>query len=1480
MNGMSGRAAHLSPEQKRELLASLLRKKDAQSPTTAPLSYAQEAIWLEQQASPGSAAYHLACVISIHGRIDPSGIERVFEKLVERHAALRTVFRVHSGAAVQVTRRAPLRSVQCVDAMSWTESELERQLGALADQPFDLAEGPLFRVVVFRRTPQEHVLLLVGHHLVIDTWSLTILAREAVALFSEAGGARLTLPPMPSTFADYAWRQRTHTPDDWQSSREFWLSELSSELPPLALPTDHPRAPVRTYHGASYALPLGRRLSTQVRERAENERVTPYVLLLTAFQAFLGRYTGQDQIVLGSPAAGRTRGDNEGIVGCFINPLVLQANLAGNPRFHELLAINKAQVITAIEHQDYPFALLLRDLGIKRDPSRSPLFQVMFSWERLQLDGAEVAQAMGVDRIELRPMRGGQLAIQQRGAPLDLVVQVFDASATLVAAFQYNTDLFAAETIARMARHYRRLLAGAVGNPHQRISELPLLAPHERRLSLKDWNDTQVEYPLHLCLHQHIEAQARATPDRVAVRFEERQLTYGQLDRKANRLAHYLRSLGVGRDTIVAVCLERSLELPWALLGILKAGGTYLPIEPDLPPARKTLMLRDAAAQVVLTEALLVGSWADDAPHVIDLPASEELLAACSADTPVNRNQPDDLAYVIYTSGSTGQPKGVMIPHRGVCNRLLWMQQEFQLGEDDRVLQKTPFGFDVSVWEFFWPLMAGARLIVARPQGHRDAGYLVELILQEQVSTLHFVPPMLAIFLQQKGLDRLKSIKRVICSGEALTLKLQADFFARLPSELHNLYGPTEASIDVTAWKCRPSGDQRPVPIGLPIANTQIHILDRWMNIVPVGVTGEIYIGGVGLARGYINDAIRTAQRFVADPFSANPQARLYRTGDLARRRPDGSIEFLGRTDHQVKVDGHRIELGEIESALEQHPSVEQAHVLVRPRASGQQSLVAYVTGRASLDVGQLRRRMAEQLPPYMIPGDFVVLPDFPLTASGKVDRNQLPSPGCTRESTYTEWIAPRSEKEQLVSSLWAEVLGCRRVGLGDSIFDLGADSLQLHQIVARCQALHIAATVELLLRNPTLEAFVAGCERQGTKPEPVFDLAAEVTLAPDIRASHSTAAVASAEHILLTGTTGFLGAFLLDELLRRTSASIWCLVRGSSQAEGIDRLRHNLGKYGLWRPECESRIEVVIGDTTRGCLGLAEAEYDALAERVDLIYHNAAQVNFLWPYAALKPANVGGTQEILRLACRQRLKPVHFVSTLSVFDVVAGASGLRMDEDARLDGADIRRGTGYAQSKWVADKVAHLARQRGVPVTIYRPGLITGDSRTGVSNPDDLFSRMVIGCLQLGAAPHIDLAFAPTPVDYVASALVHLSQQPPAAGQTYHLANEQTIRWTAVVDKMRRPDREIELQPPDQWVERLAGHSNNALSPLLPLIRQQRTGTQLEAIGVSTFGAASLVSCAKTRQALSGSGITCPAPDETLLSVYIDFLLRNVPGA
>ena len=1077
--------------EKSELLDYLLEEEGIQSPRPQviarrenpdelPLSFAQQRLWFLNQLEPESACYNEPAAVRLAGPLDLAALEQGINEIARRHEVLRAVFTSVEGQPAQVVRESVTLTVPLVDIESVAKHEQNREIHKLAlaeyQRPFDLAHGPLTRVRLLRLAPQEHVLLLTMHHSISDGWSVGVFFKELAALYGALClGQPSPLAELPIQYADFAyWQRRWLQGEPLEEHLGYWKKQLGGSIPILELPSDRPRPPVQTFRGARLYFSLPASLSDSLKALSRRENVTLFMLLLAAFQTLLQRTTGQDDVLVGSPVAGRNWSEVEGLIGCFLNTIVLRTDLGGDPSFRELLGRARHVATEAYAHQDLPFEQLVEELHPERDTSRNPLFQVMFVLQNTL-------------KVELPNLAVTPLKLDRGATPLDLILSLEETGEGVAGWWEYSTDLFDAASIVRMAGHFQTLLEGVVANPEQRLSELPLLTEAERQQLLVEWSDTRTDFAQDACLHRLFEAQVEKTPEAVAVVFEDEQLTYRELNRRANQLAHHLKKLGVEADVLVGLCVERSLEMVVAIFGVLKAGGAYVPLDPAYPKERLAFMIEDSQARVLLTQSRLLEQLPIQNPKskiqnptVVCLDTDWESIAAEDEKNPLSPVQAEKLAYVIYTSGSTGRPKGVMIPHSAICNHMFWMQREFPVGETDRVIQKTPFSFDASVWEFFAPLFAGAELIMARPGGHQDSSYLVKLIAEKKVTVLQLVPSLLQMLLEEKEIESCTRLKRVFCGGEALSRELVERFFEKLPVDLHNLYGPTEASIDSTFWSCARESKERSVPIGRPISNMQAYVLEPNLQPVPIGVAGELHIGGAGLARGYLNRPELTEEKFIPNPFSSMPGARLYKSGDMARYRPDGALEYLGRIDHQVKLRGFRIELGEIEAVLSQHPTVKKSVVLVREDSPGDpsaplrtgQRLVAYIVGdHERPETSELRSFLKEKLPDYMVPSAFVFLDTLPLMPNGKVDRRALPAPDATRSELEKTYLAPRDALEFQLTQIWERVLGVNPIGVRDDFFGLGGHSLLAVRLLAQIEKMSgKKLPLVTLFQAPTVE--------------------------------------------------------------------------------------------------------------------------------------------------------------------------------------------------------------------------------------------------------------------------------------------------------------------------------------------------------------------------------------------------------------------------
>ncbi len=1084
-------SAPATPDDARQQLLHLRQRQRLAATSGAPvvrrtvsaishLSFAQEGLWFLDRMEGPSGVYNIALALRLNGALDVPALERSVRALVERHDSLRSAFEQRDGSAVQVVKRieevaAHLR-LEPLRLDNGMAAQHARGVGEWlrdgAAEPFDLSRAPLLRARLLRLSDSEHVLLLVVHHIVFDGWSMGVLTRELGSLYAAAGDTA-ALAPLPIQFADYAsWQRERLASEALQRQLQYWRRQLDG-IEPLELPTDRPRPARFAYVGAGERFALNAPLLTGLKALAQRQSATLFMVLLAAFQVLLMRHSRQHDVAVGVPVAGRQRPELEGLIGYFVNTLVMRADLSGNPGFTELLGQVRQTALDAFMHQELPFDQLVAALSPQRDLSRHPLYQVSFALNN-QPTNALVLSGLQVQRLEL-PIAT---------AKFDLSLALAEADGELRGVIEYRTDLFDAATINRMAAQFRHLLEAILADPTRPIERLPLLSEAEQRQLLSQWNDTEVAYPPHLGVHQLVEAQVRRSPNAVAAIFEGRHTSYRELNAQANRLAHQLRSWGVGPEVPVGLCAERSLSTLVALLGILKSGGAYVPFDPDHPAERLAFMLKDCAAPVVITQRPLRELVAQCAPagtRLLCLDDDAHAIASHPAHDLEPRTRPDHLAYVIYTSGSTGQPKGVQIEHRGIVNQLHWHAGAVRFQPSDRFLFKTSVCFDASVAELLVPLVSGACVVVAPVGVERDVGDFLATIRSHAITVLQMVPSALRALVAAPSFARCGSLRYLICGGEALDRELAREVRRLLPdATLGNFYGPTEASINAT-W--HEVGAVAPgvgtVPIGRPVSNLRCHVLDGELQPVPTGVVGELCIGGAGLARGYLNRPELTAERFVADPF--RPGERLYRSGDLARHLANGTLECIGRIDHQVKLRGFRIELGEIEAALRACPGVTHSAVLLREDRPGLQQLVGYVAGD-TVDPASLRDALGQRLPAHMIPSTILRLPAWPLLPSGKLDRNSLPAPDLTTPRADHEPAG--SLIEDVLTRIWSERLGVSPIGVQDDFFELGGHSLLAIRLLAEIeQALGSKLRVATLFQAPTIRKLAAVIERQGAGP-------------------------------------------------------------------------------------------------------------------------------------------------------------------------------------------------------------------------------------------------------------------------------------------------------------------------------------------------------------------------------------------------------------
>ncbi|TDQ54293.1 non-ribosomal peptide synthetase [Actinorugispora endophytica] len=1443
-----------------------------QRPERVPLSPAQSRLWFLHRLEGVTPAYNVPLRVRLSGRLDPGALRAAFTDVVRRHESLRTVIGENGGVPRQVVLDDARPEFAFADV---TPERLEERVAAAARRGFALDSEIPVRATLLRLSEEEHVLLVVLHHIACDGWSLAPLWRDLSAAYAaRLDGRAPDLPPLRAHYADYTlWQRDLLDGADGVAERQlaYWRGALAGLPDRLALPTDRPRPPVARHRGDTVRFDVPAPLHRGLAALAHRHGATLFMVLHAGFAALLTRMGAGTDIPVGSPIAGRTDDAVEDLVGFFVNTLVLRADTSGDPRFRDLLARVRETGLAAHAHQDLPFERLVEEVRPARSLSHHPLFQVMLALQNAPATGLRLPGATAeADLAGTGTCR------------FDLVLSLTESTGGdggpggLAGIAEFDTDLFDRETVEALTRGLLRLLDRAVADPDQRIGAMDVLGDEDRHRVRTAWNDTRRDLPAEP-YPALFERRAALAPDAPAVVHGDAAWTYRELNARANRLARALVRRGAGPERYVALALPRSADLVATILAVLKSGAGYLPLDPGHPGERLGRMLAEARPVLVLGAGRGPGGLPPGTVYeALDRVEAEAAghpdgdLADAERRAPL---RPDHPAYVIYTSGSTGRPKGVVVTHTGLPGVAAAQRERFGVTASSRVLQFAPVEFDGAVWEILGTLALGAALVTASPEQTAPGPALAGLAARHGVTHATLPPGVLA------AMDPadLPGVSSLIASGDVLPGRLAARWApGRL---LVNGYGPTETTVCATLSRPLTGDDGAPPPIGEPTVNARCHVLDARLAPVPVGAPGELYVAGPGLARGYLGRPGATATRFVADPFGP-PGGRMYRTGDLARWRRTGELEFLGRADDQLKIRGFRVEPGEVAAVLEQHPGVARAVAVAREDTPGDRRLVAYAVPAAGpLDGAELRRYAAERLPAALVPAAVVPLDALPALPSGKVDRSALPAP---RYGTGETGRPPRTDAERALCALFAEVMGLplERVGADDGFFDLGGHSLLVPRLLGGIRdRLGADLTVRRLFELQTVAALGreiegAGAPRADTGGPAAPDLAAEAALDPDVvpRAPRPRTAARAAEprHVLLTGATGFLGAALLRELLDRTPATVHCLVRAADETAAAERLRRALLDRGLrLGDEAAARVVAVPGDLARPLLGLPEDRFDRLADLLDAVYHNGARVSAVEPYSRLRGPNVRGTHEVVRLAARSRT-PVHFVSTAAAAVSAAGNPPV-IAEDRRVPAGAVLPG-GYAASKWVGEELLRAAAGRGLPVTVHRPGRIGGHSATGAGGTDDTLWHLVRAMLVLRAVP--ESVHAPSaavdlvPVDHVARMVVHLSLRPGSVGLTHHLTCPEPVPFTALTDALRRAGHDLAVLPDREWAALLRDAPGRAPGAGL------EAAALLEDLLPAVVGLGALrFDRRNTTAGLADAGTGFPVIDDALLARYVAHL-------
>ncbi|WP_372371491.1 amino acid adenylation domain-containing protein [Candidatus Uabimicrobium sp. HlEnr_7] len=1365
-----------------------------------PLTDQQKGLWFEYKFNSNS--YNNYSVQKVEGNLDIEKYKNSMKSTANFFDSLRTLFIENAEGEIFQVITPPVEKVnfEYIDIYSQNQSlevsKLELKAKKLIEEKskhtLNLSKK-VYQVYCIKFDSNLYFFLHLIHHIVNDAKSALLCLKSISTAYNE--GAQNLHQRFPKNENVGFYLQKIN--EIPQSRKDEVLRYWEKILNKRSLKNNFGLAKKNVFEMKEIKFEFEKTIGKEIKRFCKRHTTTPFLFLTSAFAAIINLYWQIEDLVIGYPIDNRPKGYPD-MYGFYVSMLPLRIILKSSDTFLTVVKKVTRQRKNDISYQDIS-QIDLAHLMQKEGFSDYINFDII------------VGQALFKNNLALENLKTYSIEVgnAQPNQNLGFLFEpIRFRNESLTCKIQYNNSLFSQKHITQFIQHFQIFVHEILENPNQRIGTIDLLSPKEKNQLLIKFNNTKVEYPRDKTIHQLFEEQVQRTPDNIALIFENTKMTYQELNTKANQVAKLLRKKGVKTETFVGVCLERSLNMIVALFAILKTSGAYVPFDNELPQQRLQFLQQDANVDLIISSSNLKHLWENNSSVLYweDIERQIKPLNKENLNIPMKTN---NAMYMIYTSGSTGRPKGVVNIHRALINRLSWMQNQYAIDETGVVLQKTTIGFDVSVWEIFWPLLNGAKLVLARPQGHKDPQYLSQVIEKYMVTTLHFVPSMLQTFLQSIPLKQYKHLQRVICSGEALSLNLQRQFLVALPHiELYNLYGPTEAAIEVTSWKC--NREAQTVLIGKPIQNIQIYILNKYLQAIPCGCIGELYIGGVGLARNYHLRPKITAEKFVPNPFT--PGERLYRTGDLARYIENGNIEFIGRRDNQVKIHGFRIELGEIEHCLSKHEKIAEVAVVVKNVVEEQQ-LVAYVVlVNENNQIEELRSWLKEQLPYYMIPNHFVVLDKIPLTPNDKIDRKSLPTP----KMFTTSYVAPRNENEKKLVALWQDILHLEQVGITDNFFKIGGHSLNSAIIVAQINELFsLNIPLKTLYEAPTIAKLTVEIFQKPKSRN--IDWSQEILLDSQILIPKTIKEIDKIENILLTGATGFLGTFLLERLIEKGYAKIYCLVRAKNKEEGYRRVESALQKYLIWKPHYREKITIVCGDLSKTMLGLTQREFNRLSSIIDVIYHNGAKVDFIRDYQELKAANVQGTKYILQMACQDKIKTIHYISTVSVWKTAALSP---IKEIAVPNEHQLTRG--YAQSKWVAEQLIEVAKKRGFPINIYRPGRLTGHSQTGVCNENDLFYSFLRGCIQLKAAPQINFTTDLTPINYASSIIANLSYNTSTDNQIFHVINPNRVSVRDIFQYVQQKSYPIEFLPYPNWRKKLytviKNGETNPLSPFLDM--------------------------------------------------------------
>lgn len=1440
-----------------------------------PLTYAQQRLWFIQQLNKDNISYNMFTPFRVNGNINIGVFDKAINTVIKRYEILRTIFVVEDGMPVQKVLDELIIQTQEKDFRQLAENNRKVAFEWIMEQtkvPFDLTKGPLVRCFLAHIDEGQDYLLLLMHHIIADGWSMNILYKELEQLYSGyLENREVVLSELKIEYSDYAiWLQNNYTRENLEESIQYWIHKIPKDLEPLELPTDFKRPAGVTYEGKLERVVVPKDTFQRLKDlRKMDESVSLYMIMVASFRCILYMYSGQKDIIIGSALANRNRAEIKNLVGYFANMVGLYTKMDGECTFLELLDKEKETCIESYEYQDVPFEYIVEELKIKRELSRNPLFQAAITYQSVAKDTAH----FGKNKAEI-------VDVQREAAMFDILLMMYNRKFSLDGWVEYSTAIFSTETIQRFIKNYLTLLDIVSCNPNIKINEICLNSLEEYNKIVYEWNRTEKKYTRNLCMHQLFEKSVLSDGDSVAVRFKREVYTYSQLNEKANQAARYIQNkIYYQRGSCVGICMERGIEMIIGLLAIEKAGCTYVPLDPSYPLERMRYIADDCKINLIITqEKYRIKLW-DMKQALIAL---DSMKAECEQESGENIDEMFDsnqLAYIIYTSGTTGTPKGVQIAHKTAVNLIEWVNDRFQVNQSDRLLFVTSICFDLSVYDIFGILAAGGCIVIPEQNQLSQPEELIRMIDEEKITFWDSAPATLVqlsnlFYLKEKSEN--SALRLVFLSGDWIPVELPERITARYENaKVISLGGATEATI----WSNFYPIDQvdknwKSIPYGKPIVNAKYYILNEKLIPCPIGVEGDLYIGGDCLALGYQNKEDLTNEKFIDNPFEENQ--KIYASGDRARFYPDGNMEFRGRKDGQVKIRGYRIELDEIKTILSGHEHIRSSAVIAKEIRKNDKVIVAFVVLDIELSVSEreLKEYLANKLPSYMIPSLFVQLKELPVTDNGKLDIKELEKMDIIKDLEGKS--VPETKMEVDILRIWREVLDNVHIGVETNFFDAGGHSLLVTQVIVKIQKeLNLEISVRDVFVAPTVRSLVQlmlGNTIQKDTSEMMKDTILNVKPVVEQKPSKTV------QTVLLTGCTGFIGRFLLYELLTATDYTIYCMLRGKTQTQARERLVRLMQHYKLWDEAFSSRVVIVTGDLTKINFGLTETEFMDLACNIDAIYHNGAVANYLGHYDTLKVPNVYGTRQIIKLAATYKIKPIHHSSTLTIFNADKYRS---VSEDTSIDGEQHEYFPGYFASKWVAEKLMNQARELGIPCNIYRFGLMTGDTQLGRYDENQWMYQMLKGFIMLGYGfgKMPDFNHAVMPIDKAVNIVVAFSQSDELKNQNFFICNPNRI---PVMDMIRVYNKyaknPVEIIDFFDWMRKAEAYINEGNQLVIYYFVQHLAHFTREEIEeyINDEVRKLDIHSVKTQEAMQRLGIDMPILSDSLVKKYLDYIIDD----